>query len=833
MTQIKKIVFLLLLILGHFGNAQEKIPIREYLLLVETDFPYNFSFKDEDLKTHIIAPNRFEDIDATLAYLRQNSLFQFEVLNDKTVAISKKPELIKGCGQVFSSEGSIPLDNLVVTSRYQQLFTDSEGRFDVLAATSEDTITLTYQGYEETVISADSLQNNPCTSITVEPKVEYLSTVTLSNYFAKGISKETNGSLSVNYDDFDILPGLIEPDVLLTLQALPGIQSVNERVSFINIRGGTNDQNLILWDGIKMYQNGHFFGLISAFNPFLTQEVTVFKNGTPAAYGDGVSGIISMASAREPDPEFSVGAGINLLSADLFANVPLGKKGSFQISGRKSINNVVETPTYSSYFDQAFQNTELTSSGGNALPNSNDDFSFFDTSLRVLLEPTEKDHLRLNFIFLANDLEFLENAEIDNNEQSLKSDLIQNNLSAGLYYKRQWNQRWSTDLQLYGTTYKLQALNQNILNNQALLQENDVLESGVKFNSSYLISEKLMGNLGYQWNETGITNFERINNPFFERTDKQVIRTNSLFAEANYRPFEATYINLGVRANHIGKFNEILVEPRLSVSHRFLEYFTVELLGELKSQTTSQIIDFQNDFLGVENRRWVLSKPDEIPIVKGRQLSAGISVNRKGWLVSAEPYIKKVTGITSQSQGFQNQFENERTHGSYTVLGVDLLVNKRFKKINTWLSYSYAENDYDFDTFVPSEFHNNIDIRHTVTYGVNYSFNDFNISGGFNWHSGKPTTLLVADEPIANGQLNFEAPNASNIKDYLRVDLSGTYKFNVGKNTRAFVGMSIWNVLDTENIVNHFFRLNADGEIEEIDEFALGFTPNLSFRITF
>ncbi|MCH9659432.1 MAG: TonB-dependent receptor, partial [Bacteroidetes bacterium] len=406
-------------------------------------------------------------------------------------------------------------------------------------------------------------------------------------------------------------------------------------------------------------------------------------------------------------------------------------------------------------------------------------------------------------------------------------------VSGGFNYQRAWSDDFTSDFQFYGTAYELQAVNQDVVNNQQLFQENDVLESGAKIQGTYRFTEKIKGTLGYQFNETGITNFEQINNPFFERSDKQVLRTNSVYTQLDYQPSNNTVLHTGFRVNHINKFNETTFEPRLSASHRFLENFTIEVLGELKSQTTSQIVDFQNDFLGIENRRWVLSRPDEIPIIKSKQLSAGLSFSKKGWLVSAEPYIKEVEGITSQSQGFQNQFTSERTHGSYTAKGIDFLLNKRFTTINTWLSYSYAKNDYTFENFSPQKFPNNIDIRHTLTYGINYSLKNFNISGGFNWHTGKPTTLLVSGNEIIDNELNFGPPNTATIKDYLRVDISGTYNFSIGKTAKGFIGVSIWNLLDNDNVVNHFFRISDSNEIEEIDEFALRFTPNFSLRVRF
>ncbi|MBE7326221.1 Plug domain-containing protein, partial [Nocardioides sp. Y6] len=79
----------------------------------------------------------------------------------------------------------------------------------------------------------------------------------------------------------------------------------NESIANINVRGGTNDQNLILWDGIKMYHSGHFFGLISAYNPNLTEKVYVTKNGTSSQYSDGVSSTIDMRTKNELNRKFT------------------------------------------------------------------------------------------------------------------------------------------------------------------------------------------------------------------------------------------------------------------------------------------------------------------------------------------------------------------------------------------------------------------------------------------------------------------------------------------------------------------------------------------------
>ena len=124
---------------------------------------------------------------------------------------------------------------------------------------------------------------------------------------------ENDGSITVNPDELGILPGLTEPDVLQSLQLLPGISSPTESASDIHIRGGTPDQNLVLWDGIKMYHQGHFFGQISAFNPYITETINVFRSGTSSKYGDRISGVIDIRSSDKVHDSLHIGIGANLI----------------------------------------------------------------------------------------------------------------------------------------------------------------------------------------------------------------------------------------------------------------------------------------------------------------------------------------------------------------------------------------------------------------------------------------------------------------------------------------------------------------------------------------
>jgi hypothetical protein len=658
--------------------------------------------------------------------------------------------------------------------------------------------------------------------------LQKLSEVLVSSYIVKGINKLSNGSFEIDISDFDILPGLIDTDVLQAVQAFPGIQSIDETVSNINIRGGSHDQNLILWDNIKMYQSGHFFGLISMFNPQITQRVSLTKNGSDTEFTDGVSGTISMETDKAINDKFQGTIGVNFIDANGFADMPLSKKSSLQIAARKSISNFTETPTYSNYFERISQDTEVENNTMN-IANSDKQFDFYDASLRWIYKINDKEELRVNFINTANELVFTENTI----EESRKSSLQQNSIAGAIYYSKIWNSKWQTIFEGYETDYKLRSNNANILESQRFLQENKVSETSLKLKAKYRINDNMQLLNGYHFVETKITNLDDVDNPLFRLLVSEVVRTHGVFSQFNFKSKDKyTNLSSGLRYNYITKFKKHILEPRLSFTHKFLQYFSFEVLGEFKHQNTSQVINFQNDFLGIEKRRWQLSNDDDIPVIQSRQGSLGLSFNKSGWLLSAEGYYKKIKGITTQSQGFQNQYEFIKTDGAYEVRGIDFIIRKQLSNFNTWLSYSYMNNDYSFESLPEQTFPSNFDITHAFTFGTNYTSDHLKLSLGLNWNSGRPTTSPQLGNEIINSNINYNTTNAEQLQDYFRVDVSALYDFKLSKTTKANLGISVWNLLDRENIINNFYRL-SDDSVTEINQRSLRITPNVTFRVNF
>lgn len=837
---IKKVFILgFLLFSGGLLSAQildDKIPLRAVLDSVSLHFQINFNFADETIEgIFIIPPGKNISLDNLLADLARKSGLVFKMLGDQVISITPKPvRTIDICGYMLDIENLQPLSGASVMNDKRFSITDSEGYFELKDVSPGDTIVFYSLGYEIAQNSAAAFAADPCLEILMKPMITKLREVIISGFIVNGIDISSDGSIRIDTKKLGILPGLTDSDVLQTLQALPGIQSINESVSDINVRGGTNDQNLIYWDGIKMYQSGHFFGLISAFNPFITNNVTLIKNGTTSSLSDGVSSTILIETDDYVDQDFQGGAGINMINADMFLKMPLSNKLSLQLSGRRSIADIVKTPTYQQYFNRAFRNTEVTQSndpGIDSLVDSNDQFNFYDITGKVLFDATPRDKIRVNFLGIYNIISYQESELVQGAPQTRTSSLEQSTLASGVRYRRIWNDYFTTNTQVYFTSYALGAINYDIGNNQRLTQENEILDTGLKLDGRLALNGQFDLNSGYQFNETGISNLTDINNPPYRRLLKRVLRSHAIFTEGNYSSgTEATNIRLGLRANYFEKFNRWILEPRLAFNQKFLENFSVELLGEMKSQTSSQIIDLQNDFLGVEKRRWILANEDDIPVATSQQASVGLRYQSGKFLASVEGYWKTVQGITSASQGFQNQFQYVRSTGSYDVSGVDILLNQKFDQFISWLSYSFANHNYEFDGFQPRVFPGNLDIRHIFTFGTSWQIDNFQLSGGFNWRTGNPFTPASG---VNGNDIQYEEPNSSRLDNYLRADVSAKYLWKPGAGTSWEVGFSIWNIFNNNNIVNAFYQFDDAGQLTIIKESALEFTPNLFLRVKF
>ena len=501
------------------------------------------------------------------------------------------------------------------------------------------------------------------------------------------------------------------------------------------------------------------------------------------------------------------------------------------MAARKSISDLGETPTYERYFDRISQTTEVDNNAEDIF-NSDKQFDFYDASFRWLYNFSDNDALRVNFINVGNNLVFNENAIINGEPTSRRSSLAQNSIAGGIFYSHEWEDESNTSVHIYETDYTLRAINANIPAAQRFLQENIVSETGIRLQHQLKVGKQWKWQIGYHGVETEITNLDDVDNPLFRERISNVVRTHSLFSQMNYQSTSRkTHLKLGMRASYIDKFKKTLIEPRVSLSHKLSTHFNTLFSAELKHQNTSQIINFQNDFLGIEKRRWQLANDEDIPILQSKQFTGGFNYEREGWLLDVEGYYKEVDGITMRSQGFQTKYQFTKGIGSYQVLGVDFLARKQWDEWSLWLSYSTMDNSYSFPETEERTFRSNFDIRQTIKAGIAYRIRNLKVAAGVNWHTGKPTTALLNGQEVVDGNLAFGRANDAEFKDYIRVDLSALYQLSSKKGWRADLGVSVWNIVNQENVIDNFYRINEQQEAQEFVQRALGITTNAVIRV--
>ncbi|MFV5700195.1 carboxypeptidase-like regulatory domain-containing protein [Flavobacterium sp. ZT3R17] len=827
-------------------KAQDKskaIALKDILQSIEKQHHIYFNYIDNEIVVFkIVPPKKSLSLNKKINYLQKKTNLFFENIDNKFINIFNNKELDTQniCGYVFSKDDNSPLENVNIKFLGTGTVTNKKGYFELKKETITDLL-VSYVGFATKKISVSNLQNKNCLKIYLEVEVSGLNNIIANHFLTSGISKTIDGTFEIKPKRLGILPGLIEPDVLQTMLQIPGIYSVEESISSINVRGGTHDQNLFLWNGIKMYQTGHFFGLISAFNPNLAHTISITKNGSSAFFGESVSSVVDMSSNPNNSEGNSFGAGINMINADIYSKFNIAKKGFLEISGRKSIADLVQTPTYKEYYNKAFQNTSIInfSNNQNVDYTSDKKFNFYDITAKYSQNIGRKDHLILDFITINDQLKVFQTTRINTIIQSENNILYQKNYGGNLSWKRNWNAKNNSTINVYTSSYELDAEKNRIEDNQTVKQQNKVLDNGFKLENRHIINSKFTFNNGYQFNEIGTINLDEINSPIFYRRIKEVLRTHALIVEGKYNDtLSKIYFNTGLRLNYIEKFKKYLFEPRLQFNYAITKHFNLEVLGEFKSQNCYQVIDLQKDYFGIEKRRWILANNTTVPIQKSKQASINLSYIKNNWLFTLENFYKKVTGINSSSQGFQNQLEFVKTNGDYEVLGIEILVQKKINHFITWLSYTYNNNNYHFPDLKQPVFSNNFKLDQIISWAGIYERKNLKIALGSKWYSGKPKTTPMSSainySNSSNPKIDYNIPNNKVLDDFFQVNFSTTYKWKSLNEIQYKLGFSVLNVFNRKNEINEYYRINTiTNSIEDVKTFSLRRTPNLSFRITY
>ncbi len=867
----------------NYNNVKD---LREVLKDLESRFDILFSYDPEILKGNKkITINQRLTLKQILKELASQTGLVFEKVSEKQILITRTGII---CGYVKDKESSEPLAYVDVFID-DKVYTVTDGNgffsFDLSSYSSKERVitfsSLGYKGFKQPITP-----NKDCITVFLEGNTSTLNEVVVLSYVTSGIDRNKDGSVDVDTKRLGILPGLVSPDIVQSIQLIPGISTLDESATGIQVRGGTPDQNLILYDGIKLYNTGYFYGMFSLFNPFATEKAKIFRSGTSASYGDRISGIIDISSGEKIPLKTEGGAEIDGLSLNGFLKTKLSDKLGLYFFARRSYSDILQTPTYHSYADKIFTNFGVARDiNGNVLQletdddftreTSNNTFTFSDFSTKLIYEPNERNTILFSGLYTNNSLDF----DFTGGEEKSADDLNTVNKGFSVQWQHSSSEYQKEEITFYYSGYDSFYQNDEIENvngngvvdvTKINIRENRIDDFGLNLSLERQLTESQKINLGFQTSNTNVVlNVQEIE-PFDPNENETTFQDlnnfkNAIFSEYSYTFSNKGYMNIGARLVHYSSVNRFLLEPRFNLEYPISERFRLKTAIERRNQPISQLIEFNTTELRLENDLWRLSNNDEFPLLRSNQISGGLLYNYKNLNLDIDAYYKKLDGLTTFTSGFSNPLDNLE-QGSSIIKGLDILMRYRWNNYKIWLGYTFNDITFQFPNLVntSSRFPGNNDITHQFRISNSLKLNNWEFALGWQIRTGRPITPVTSYEIKIDadgenaGVVNFGAINSGRLPAFHRLDASILYDFDIrtsNKKIKAQFGLSVLNIYNRIKPLDLIYKAEKkpldDGGIaipgttgstpdelevileQVIQRNSLGLTPNAVLRIIF
>ncbi len=614
-----------------------------------------------------------------------------------------------------------------------------------------------------------------------------------------------------------------EADVLKVVTTLPGVKTTGEASTGLNVRGGSTDQNLILFNDAPVYNPSHFFGMFSAFNPELVENVELFKSSIPAQYGGRLASVLNINSREGSKKEFQGSAGIGLLTSRLNLEGPINKgKTSFILGGRTTYANWLLDKLPEPY------------KGSTA--------SFYDLNLDVSHEINAK-----------NDLFF--SGYLSDDSFNLNSDTLfeYGNRNVSLKWRHTYSDKLTGIVSAGFTNYAYQISSQNQLETAYKLGF-EINQNFFKAHFNYYLNEKHnidfgINSLYYKLHPGSYLPFgnESLVLPdeiateqalesalylsdAFSISDKFTIDGGIRFSIFNYLgPHDIAKYAEGLPRTEINLVNTISSkrgilktyskpEYRASLRYAFNNNFSVKAGFNTQQQYIHSI---SNTASVAPTDVWKLSDSNILP-QSGSQISLGMYNNFKSNLIetSVEVYYKDIKNFLDYKSGAQltmnHNLETDVISTKGKAYGAEFLLKKVRGKLNGWVSYTWSRILLKQDDPIAGELINqgeyypaNYDKPHDITLIGNYRFTKrFSASFNATYSTGRPLTLPAGVYNYAGSvRTLYLERNGHRIPDYFRSDISmnldGNHKIH--QKFHNFWTFGVYNLTGRKNPYSVYF----------------------------
>ncbi len=756
---------------------------------------------------------------------------------------------------------TLPFATVQVKGTTHGTTTNIDGYFTLFKVASDTVpIEISYIGYQPLLFYLSPTNVKAPLIIELSPTVNQLSEVQIVARREEEGMKASEGISMVKMTPQQVadLPSLGEKDIFRSFQLLPGISGSNESSAGLYVRGGTPDQNLILYDGFTVYHQEHLFGMYSAFNTNAIKDVQLYKGGFESKYGGRLSSVMEITGKTGNEKEFNLGGDISLLSYNAFTEIPLGGKGSVFIAGRKSYKGAL----YNKFFD-AFnednssndiaQRSGKGGSGGRAREASEPTSFFYDLNGKVTYRPTEKDIVSLSFFNGQDDLDNSRTFDRSFGDVSISggvTDLTKwGNWGSSLKWSRRWNEKLYTNSQLsYSNYYSIRdrsieanvSINgENTSRNRGTMEDNDLKDFTYKVDSEYKTGKNNQVEFGAQ-----LTNYN-IDYDFTQNDTTEILSLHdsgnlmSVYLQNRWTPGGKLTILPGIRTSYFTVTEQLYHAPRLQVDYQLTNKVKLKTAWGQYYQFANRVV--REDILAGSRDFWVLSDGNEVPVGEAMHYIAGASYETQNFLFDVEAYYKDLKGLSEYTLRFTPSFgeidySSLFYEGTGYARGVEVLAQKKFGKLTGWIGYTWGQVHHNFPVYGEGYFAASHDVTHETKLVATYKANKhWTFSGTWIYATGKPYTeplggytLTLLDGTTAD-YIVTGAKNGSRYPDYHRMDLSAKYGFNMGKG-KGSLSFSLFNVYNRTNIWYKEFEIDETG-LTETDVNLLGITPNITLSL--
>ena len=235
--------------------------------------------------------------------------------------------------------------NILESRQQQGTTTNPYGFYSITLPAGETELSFSYLGYTtrqyRLELSKDTLIN-----VLMQDNNQLEEVVIVSDKAEAGITATQMGAQEIPIAQIKNTPSILgEADVMKTIQLMPGVQAGVEGSAGLYVRGGGPDQNLILLDGVPVYNVDHLFGFFSVFTPEAVKKVTLFKSSFPARFGGRLSSVVDVRSNDGDMKKYHGTLSVGLLSSKIQLEGPIIRdKTSFNISARRSYIDLIAKP---------------------------------------------------------------------------------------------------------------------------------------------------------------------------------------------------------------------------------------------------------------------------------------------------------------------------------------------------------------------------------------------------------------------------------------------------------------------------------------------------------